>query len=63
MGIEITKKGKQTIKADVHCCLCDCEFTCAREDVYWDRITCEYRVKCPNCGEDIFAAFANFWED
>lgn len=63
MAIEIIQPGKPQNKAHVNCRYCGCEFTCEREDVWWDRILVEYRVECPTCKEDIFAATSDFWED
>ena len=56
--IEVIEHGDRFIKdnkpREDECDNCHCKFTYTREDCWWDRPCTTYKLKCPECGHDVW---------
>ena len=65
--IEVLESGEVTKTSPIvitKCPKCGCLFRFnADEDVYHERIWCEDRIDCPECGEEITVRNTSCWVD
>lgn len=52
--ITIIEHGKKEEPKIVTCDECDCKFSFTREDCWWNRPCLTYKVRCPECGNELW---------